>query len=50
MKGEYDALEQSAIQKKCSVAKEIAAAKAMEEKRVQKQEDAAKRSGQSMNQ
>ena len=33
LKGEYDALEQAAIQKDCSVAKEIEAARKMEEER-----------------
>ena len=37
MKGEFDALEQAAIQKNCSVAKEIKAAREQEEARVAKQ-------------
>lgn len=37
LKGQYDALEQAAVQKNCDVAKEISEAKKMQAKRVQSQ-------------
>lgn len=39
LKGEYDALEQIAIQKECDVAKEVQAARQMEQERIEKRKE-----------
>lgn len=46
LKGEYEALEQAAIQKDCNVVKEIEAARAMETARKQKSEQSQRIQGQ----
>lgn len=46
LKGEYEALEQAAIQKDCNVVKEIEAARAMETARKQKSEQSHRLQGQ----
>lgn len=45
LKGEYEALEQAAIQKNCDVSKEIEAARAQEAARKSSQQDGVKKSG-----
>lgn len=39
LKGEYDALEQAAIQKECDVVKEVEAARKMEQERIEKRKE-----------
>lgn len=49
LKGEYDALQQVAIQKDCDVVKEIEAGRKMEEERLAKQKAQAPQNQKSMN-
>lgn len=49
LKGQYEALEEAAVRKNCNVAKEIEAARKMEEKRKEKREQEIKRNNRSNN-